>query len=133
MEKQVLSIEQMRELIEMGVDTTNASMIWRPNMALDENKTPFVNGYYLDFNRIKKDSPYWNTRVGKETIPTFTLQDMLELLPEEVDNHGLESDLKECVQYSFRGGKLIHHLKAVHDRTLLEATFKMLKWITEKK
>ena len=37
MEKQVLSIEQMQELKELGIDITSASMKWVPKLRWDEN------------------------------------------------------------------------------------------------
>lgn len=77
MEEQVLSIEQMQELIDMGINVSNASMLWYPKMAIDARTGKgYVDSHYLTINHINSEH-FWSTRIGKETIPTFTLQDIL--------------------------------------------------------
>ena len=63
--KQELTIEQMQHLKELGVDTSKASMCW-----VCLTKQPFLSFYYKDY---PKDD--------KKVIPTFTLQDIFDLLP----------------------------------------------------
>ena len=70
MKNQVLSIEQMQHLKELGVDISKASMVWikpRPN---NDNYTLTIHalGCYE----------------YKSPIPTFTLQDMLEMMPKKI-------------------------------------------------
>lgn len=80
MDKQVLSIEQMQELIDMGVDTSNASCIWWnfadlgfALMPLDDGRNP------ITIEKMKENH-------GAENIvPTFTLQDILEMLPKRIE------------------------------------------------
>lgn len=78
MEKQVLSIEQMQELIKLDINLSKASMIWYPKMAIDSTGKGYVESHYLTINHIISEN-FWNTRIGKETIPAFTLQDILEI------------------------------------------------------
>lgn len=62
MEEQVLSIKQMKELEELGIDTSNASMFWH-------NYNTYSN-------------PKWEVCCTPDVrdIPTFTLQDILIML-----------------------------------------------------
>lgn len=69
MSKQVLSIEQMQHLNELGVDTSKASMCW-----VCLNSEPYLSFY-------NKDYPQDDDKV----IPTFTLQEILDLLPKKID------------------------------------------------
>lgn len=131
MENQVLSIEQMQELKELGIDIYKASILWYPQLFLNEEKHSYVASHYLTLNQIKKDVPFWNTRVGKETIPAFTLQDILEILPEvimtEDDNFELYLNTFQCyILYKDpKHNKLLH---AEYGSSILEAAFNALKW-----
>ena len=69
-EEQVLSIEQMKHLQELGVDTSDASMCWLRYDADGEVK------YYVSSNRGKGAS-----------YPTYTIGDLIEKLP-KTDNSG---------------------------------------------
>ena len=62
MKEQVLSIKQMKELEELGIDTSNASMFWH-------NYNTYSN-------------PEWEVCCTPDVrdIPTFTLQDILNIL-----------------------------------------------------
>lgn len=78
MEKQVFTIEQMKEIESLGIPVKKASMVWRPEG--DE--------MILDVNRHKEeDDPFWKTEEGKKTVRTFTLQDVLEFLPSNIDKN----------------------------------------------
>lgn len=71
MSKQCLDVKQMKHLQELGLDTTNASMCWI--------KTP--KGRDMAFN------DEW---IGKEEsllepVPAYTLQDVLDALPLQVE------------------------------------------------
>ena len=70
MENQVLSIEQMKHLQELGINTSKASMCW----TLDCNYA----------RRLVVHSVLSYDMTVKTAIPTFTLQDILELLPYKI-------------------------------------------------
>ena len=63
-EEQVLSIEQMKHLQELGVDTSDASMCWAGNDVVPNNGAAFDLGY--------------------DGIPTYTIGDLIEKLPEMI-------------------------------------------------
>lgn len=64
-EEQVLSREQMAHLVELGVDTSNASMCWAGNDVVPNNGAAFDLGY--------------------DGIPTYTIGDLIEKLPKRND------------------------------------------------
>lgn len=69
MTKQVLSIEQMLHLQQLGIDTSNASASWY-------RAEPFEDFQLMPF-RYPKEELVWS----EESIPAFTLQDILDILP----------------------------------------------------
>ena len=83
-ENQVLSIEQMKHLQELGVDTSDASMCWAGNDVVPNNGAAFDLGY--------------------DGIPTYTIGDLIEKLPNcnsdyefqvTIRNHFTESICKQ--------------------------------------
>ena len=83
-ENQVLSIEQMKHLKELGVDTSDASMCWAGNDVVPNNGAAFDLGY--------------------DGIPTYTIGDLIEKLPNcnsayefqvTIRNHFTESICKQ--------------------------------------
>ena len=73
--KQVLSIEQMKNLGDLGINTSNASMTW------------MLYPYEVD-KQPKLSLREWNTfkepfRI-QHCIPAFTLLDVVEQLPKEI-------------------------------------------------
>lgn len=121
MKDQVLSIKQMQELIALGIDASKASMCWFPTMAIDTRTgKSYVENHYLSINHINSIH-YWNTRVGKETIPTFTLQDILTFF-----NSYQTLKLSDGVSLEIRfNGRWVH---GELGDNLLSIAFNMLKW-----
>lgn len=79
--KQVLSIEQMKHLQELGLDTSDASMCWC--RAISHKSVTWKLEIYEYVINQKLDSNFW------ETTPTYTLQDILDKLPESVQVYDL--------------------------------------------
>ena len=71
--KQVLSVEQMKHLQELGLDTSDGSMCWC--YALSYKNAKWELEIYEDVINQKRESAFW------EIIPTYTLQDILDKLP----------------------------------------------------
>lgn len=78
MSKQVLSIEQMKHLQELGLDTSNASASWVKVTKIGgkEVETCWSLAFCIVPNKLDN--------METETVPTFTLQDILDLLPKEM-------------------------------------------------
>lgn len=107
MEEQVLSIEQMNELKRLGIDTSKASVCRIPN---DGN--PYLSlGPFTSFDDEDKNFLL--------PIPTFTLQDILQLLPPGIHlvNFG------KGFEFDFFGRS-----KCFSNPDILQAAFEMLKW-----
>lgn len=82
MENQVLSIEQMQELEGLGVDISKASMCWyeKSDKYVLCNEGSLLSGYF-------------------SKIPTFTLQDILDILPKHIETeYKREVPYKELVK-----------------------------------
>lgn len=88
--KQILSIEQMQHLQELGLDTSNASASWyKPDMDTE---------YMLMFGHMAKEELVGN----EESIPAYTLQDVLDALPKEIEIDNRKYSLiieKDAVMY----------------------------------
>lgn len=76
MENQVLTVAQMQELQELGIDTSKASMCWM-HMVDDDINKPW---YQLTLTEGTE---------GPRDVLTFTLQDILEMLPQRIEINGI--------------------------------------------
>lgn len=135
MKNQVLSIEQMQKLKELGVDTSKASMCYiskYPSCDFDDGDSIVV---------VSKD---FNKRLYNEFGPAFTLQDIIELLPAKIQRN-TEYDLtiyKDFLLYSCQGNNQFAACRplivfnAVELFTdieigLIGAAYEMLIWVAE--
>ena len=80
-EEQVLSIEQMKHLQELGVDTSDASMAYY-NISRDNQPDKWI----LGIANIKVTSVMLSNGIT-EMEPTYTIGDLIEKLPKS-DNSG---------------------------------------------
>lgn len=124
MSKQVLSIEQMQRLQEIGVDTSKASMCW------------------LTFNgdtTLALHDEYCYESSSLHSIPAFTLKDILDILPKKIYRDGytwfayLYIDFEnDRIAYgnTDRDGFEIYHEEVV-SRELIDAAYNMLVWVIE--
>ena len=74
--EQVLSIEQMKHLQELGVDTSDASMCW-----LKYTGTDGVVRYLINANDIS-----CHVMPFMEAFPTYSIGDLIEKLPKHIDS-----------------------------------------------
>lgn len=118
MKDQVLSIEQMKHLYELGVDTSNASMCW-------------VND--PEGNRmIEVHDEFCYEMSCLDPVPTFTLQDMLEIMPAELKGFDLVLFINNHIQYEKWDGKNeAKILVQFSENTLLDTAYCMLCWLAE--
>ena len=101
MNKEVLSISQMEHLQELGLDTSKASCyIWEAE---------------------GKEYLYWGKCEDANGIPTFTLPDILELLPKEICGN-------EITIYHHRNYWSIYYygIYSVENKSLIDAAYEML-------
>ena len=128
MENQVLSIEQMNRLKELGVDTSKASMCYI---------SKYTSCDFDDGDEIVVVCNDFNKKLHNEFGPAFTLQDIIELLPKSI----LINSVKHwfCVSQNclltefqvmyFDGYDSYGVIK--QNKSLLQAAYNMLIWVIE--
>ena len=119
--KQVLSVEQMEHLQELGLDTSDGSMCFEWNESDADNMV--VTSPDADTNY-----DYYHE--------TYTLQDILSKLPRYINDFGVM--YKMCVEPLFAGPWAISYQKSMSEPfivkvsgNLLDAAYKMLCWCIE--
>ena len=119
-EEQVLSIEQMKHLQELGVDTSDASMCW---VAGEDTST---------------DEEEWNLCIPNNflmpyNIPTYTIGDLIEKLPK---HFYIKEAQISMVAINGSGAFQVWYDKVPKscksDGTIKNALYKLLCWIAEK-
>ena len=139
MTKQVLDVQQMQHLQELGLDTSNASILhcelYYAEPILVESKHKFDK----EENAIILDGIRDSVIYCKKITPSYTLQDVLELLPKEIKPaekcYWLRIDLAdECLYYyrdaidlTERRGKVFSY----YGEELIDAAYSMLCWAIE--
>lgn len=117
-EEQVLSIEQMKHLQELGVDTSDASMCW---LRYDFGG---VVKQYVEINDVK-----WHEWSRATQYPTYTIGDLIEKLPEDLRFRCQGSNYsfsKNWDSLSFGYERIIPH-----SNNLIEGLFTLLCWVAE--
>ena len=88
MENQVLTIEQMNKLKELGVDTSKASMAIYGIYAGEEKEYDILssNGAFPEKQEHDRFGYGIHNIVAFDKKAVFTLQDIIELLPKQIIN-----------------------------------------------
>ena len=126
-EEQVLSIEQMKHLQELGVDISDASMCW-----LKYTGTDGVVRYLINANDIS-----CHVMPFMETFPTYSIGDLIEKLPKHIDSWNdnrivIEGD--EDVDYWYAVYKNRYEdaeTEYFDSENLLTALYNLLCWVAE--
>lgn len=128
MTKQVLSIEQMQLLQELGIDITNASVCWY--------KPDYDTEYFEMFGILNKKE----LTSGEDCIPAYTLQDVLDAMTRWEINDGfcprITIDLSErLIRYHYKDKDRVSMVMKSFDSTgcLIDAAYELLCWAIEKK
>ena len=127
MKNQVLSIEQMRKLKELGVDTSKASMhfLYMPTAE------SIMSGVY----EVDDEPEVFVSQNGmNHEHPTFTLQDIIELLPKSIKvksyiyNLSIDYYANEfIIYYTYDYDPFIQF----NNNSILQAVCNMLIWVIE--
>ena len=83
--KQVLSIEQMKHLQELGLDTSDASMYWKRVSHGSRIDDKSKGKWFLSLQKEFQTCGF----MSYETLPAYTLQDILDKLPESIQVYDL--------------------------------------------
>ena len=120
-EEQVLSIEQMKHLQELGVDTSDASMCW---VAGEDTFT---------------DEEEWNLCIPNHfllpyNIPTYTIGDLIEKLPKTIGIYHLMIDWNlmqiEYTNWSWQES-VFRECFILNDKPLINTLYDCLCWVAE--
>lgn len=142
MNKQVLSVEQMQHLQELGLDINNASLCYYKQegweecyfmaLACDVKEKGGLLYYYDSFSNKEY--------ILNEVIPAYSLQDVLDALPKEIKPNNtryfLRIDLAdECVYYYYDDHNFVEQRKKVIGyngmNKLIDSSYKLLVWCIE--
>lgn len=119
--EQVLSIEQVRELQELGFDVKKyASMCW---IAYTSDEEPYEKEYSLS---ILDEFCYESASL--EPIPTMTIGDIIDILPTEIDEYVLNMN-RRYVSYDSRTTNLFYAYRS----RLIDNLFDCLVWCIKHK
>jgi hypothetical protein len=118
MKNQVLSIEQMQHLKELGVDTSNAKMAWYATYETKLNR----------YNELRVKDEVYDKHYP--SIPTFTLQDMLEMIADIPDFYKIKIAHEEDDGWCFG---VFGEIKYINDyqTNLLDLAYQTLCWLAE--
>ena len=133
MKNQVLSIEQMHKLKELGVDTSKASMAVYNIYAGEQKEYDILaaNGAFAEKQEHDRFGYGIHNVVSFDKKPVFTLQDIIELLPYTFDNFYLKI-YRGINMYYF----IYESINSEDDiiekgNTPLLAAYNMLIWVAE--
>lgn len=135
MSKQVLSIEQMKHLKELGVDISRASVSWY--RILRTGSDTVVTDWFTVFGTLSICAP----TMRYETMPTFTLQDILDILPKYISQDGCTWYAALYIDYennriaygnTDRDGFEIYHEVPICEN-IIDAAYEMLCWVLTNK
>ena len=124
MSKQCLDVQQMQHLQELGLDTSNASMCWIKDT--EGNRHLSVHDEYC------YEASFMNP------ILAYTLQDVLDALPDFIDEYSLIIDISfGVIRYDNLKWKDSPILKETYfndeDKYLIDAAYELLVWCVENK
>ena len=128
---QVLSIEQVQELQELGFDVEkNASVRWCDCSVCKRTYAPCFS--YNELRVDKKECPL--TR----EVPTLTIGDIIEVLPQRItmNNTGyiLKTLHKFDISYTDCAGRKLNAFNlSLETLNLIDALFETLKWCIKEK
>ena len=135
-EEQVLSIEQMKHLQELGVDTSDASMYWvRAKRIIGKQRNNVLDNEMGKWSLSLSKSMVHSVDWAVESVPTYTIGDLIEKLPKS-DNSGdllIEYRNSELGYGVWDWGELygINAQQNFKDKPLKNALYDLLCWVAE--
>ena len=124
--EQVLSREQMARLVELGVETSDASMAWYMSPNTNQWKIKVKDKFAHEM--LRRISP-------ERYIPTYTTGDLIEKLPKSISDYRLLIDWdSEIVYYQdWSGEEVLDHIGeySFTDRPIMNALYDCLCWVAK--
>ena len=132
MTKQVLDVQQMQHLQEMGLELKETMLYWA--RCVDNN--PRAATHYGKWVLIKGNNAQTVGLMHWEFIPAYTLQDVLDALPDFIDDYSLSIDI--CfgvIRYDSLKWRDSPILKETYfndeDKGLIDAAYELFCWCVE--
>ena len=123
-QEQVLSIEQMKHLQELGVDTSDASLVWFLSPNTNQWKIKIKDKFAHEM--LRRISP-------ERYIPTYTIGDLIEKLPKHFNT---KEEQISMVAINGSGAFEVWYDEVPksnkRDGTIKNALYKLLCWVAEK-
>lgn len=125
----VLSIEKMKHLQELGVNTGNASMTWM--------LYPYEEGKQLQLS-LREWKTFKEPFRKEHCIPAFTFLDILELLPKEIktgtDTYWITMYFSDnCWHICYSMSDEFDYYQEFLSCSLIDAAYEMLCWCVEER
>lgn len=133
MSKQALSIEQIQHLRELGVDTSNSNFYWHRTKSL--NNYEEWDEWKLHYGVLKLARGF--KTINCEYVNTFTLQDILDLLPKRIEHRNKYYELTlfySHASYEWKAQYLDDNVSFMSYKggdELIDAVYEMLCWCAE--
>lgn len=126
--KQVLSIEQMKHLQELGLDTSDASMYWKRVSHGSRIDDKSKGKWFLSLQKEFQTCGF----MSYETLPAYTLQDIIQKLPPSINI---------CMLHIYPAADLWYFvymdsytrtiLSTKYSPDIMNAAYQMLCWVIE--
>lgn len=125
MENQVLSIDQMQRLKELGVNTSKSNIYWVRRSHGSRINDSSKGNWFLSLQKEFMGVGF----TAHEVIPTFTLQDIIDILPGSIDNNVLTIRKHvNGVSISYEDTYTRSILSIFEKEDIIEAAYEMLVW-----
>lgn len=137
MSKQVLDVQQMQHLQELGLEMKETMLYWA--RCVDNN--PRAATHYGKWVLIKGNNAQTVGLMHWEFIPAYTLQDILDILPKDISREGCTWSASLYIDYennriaygnTDRDGFEIYH-EIMIEKDLIDAAYSMLCWVIDNK
>lgn len=133
MSKQVLDIQQMQHLEELGVDTSKANFYWHRTKSL--NNYEGWDEWKLHYGVLKLARGF--TTINCQYVRTFTLYDILDLLPKKLQHRYEDYELTLFYSHDSYDWKVqylnenVSFMDYKSGEELIDAAYEMLCWCAE--
>ena len=129
-EEQVLSIEQMKHLQELG-DISDASMYWvRAERIIGKQRNNVLDNEMGKWRLSLSKSIVHSVAWAVESLPTYTIGDLIEKLLKRIGVYYLLIDCDE-IKY-IRQETLFRSYFDFKDKSLVNTLYSCLCWVAEK-
>ena len=125
MRNKVLSVDQMQFLKKLGVDISKANIYWARRSHGSGINDSSKGNWFLSLQKEFMGVGF----TAYEVVPTFTLQDIIDILPGSIDNNVLTIRKHvNGVSISYEDTYTRSILSIFEKEDIIEAAYEMLVW-----